>query len=381
MTEEMKSKYLIFGLILFLFVDSFIRYFAQNFIRLYDRFAYIDKSFPNFINSFANFDGVHYINIAKIGYTNNDFVFLPLYPSILHIFNYLAGNYLISGFLISILFLLADVFILKKYIPTIISKKQNYLWFFLLLITFPTSFFLNSLYSEVIFFFLVIGFFYFLAKENYPYAFLFAFLAPLTKLIGLFLIIPIGIFLISKYRAGKPRPYIFTLLFPLMGLSVYSLYLYLNGQHPLSFLTLHSTFGAERSTHMIFLPQVYYRYLKIFTRAAFNYQYFIAVVEFFFFNLTLMLLILDLRKILGKKERGQFFFNRLSLNLFSFTNILLPTLTGTFLSVPRFSLLSLSLFCYLAEIESKIVKMVTVSLFILLHIILLAFFTQGYFVS
>ena len=76
--------------------------------------------------------------------------------------------------------------------------------------------------------------------------------------------------------------------------------------------------------------------------------------------------------------------NRMSLiglNLFSLINIILPTLTGTMLSVPRFALLSLSFFIRLAEINNRAVKGILLIIFIIFYIALLTLFTEGYFVS
>jgi len=71
----------------------------------------------------------------------------------------------------------------------------------------------------------------------------------------------------------------------------------------------------------------------------------------------------------------------LSLNIFSFTNLLLPTLTGTFSSIPRYSLFSLSFFLYLSQLQSKRIKVGLAVVFITLQIVLLSLFVQGYFVG
>ena len=62
-------------------------------------------------------------------------------------------------------------------------------------------------------------------------------------------------------------------------------------------------------------------------------------------------------------------------------NLVLPTLTGTFSSIPRYALLSLSLFLYLGEMKNKFVRISVAVLFAFLHVVLLGFFIQGYFVG
>lgn len=155
-------------------------------------------------------------------------------------------------------------------------------------------------------------------------------------------------------------------------------YLYISTGDPLAFFHAQNVFGPGRSTQLILLPRVYFRYLKIFFTAQLNFQYFISFFEFFIFNFVFIILILDLIKIFKSKIKNYFLF---SLNLFSLTNILLSTFTGSFMSIPRFALLSLSFFVFLGRIKKG---WLTISLFIvffILHLITLVLFIQGYFVS
>jgi hypothetical protein len=74
-------------------------------------------------------------------------------------------------------------------------------------------------------------------------------------------------------------------------------------------------------------------------------------------------------------------YDRLALNLFSFANLILPTLTGTFSSVPRYALFSISIFLFLTEIKSRILKIIIAIVFIVFHVIILSLFGQGYFIG
>lgn len=161
-----------------------------------------------------------------------------------------------------------------------------------------------------------------------------------------------------------------------MGLFTYMIYLLKTTGDPFLFFNSQKVFGANRSTNLILLPQVYFRYLKIFFTASFNFQYFIAVIEFFIFNLVFLVLVFDLFYVLKKRNQ-----NLLALNLFSLANLILPTLTGTFSSITRYSLLSLSFFLFLSKIKSKVVKITLGFLFLILHLILFGFYLQGYFIG
>lgn len=331
---------------------------------------------PRFISAMANFDGIHYLLIARNGYSQFEQAFFPLFPLLIkYLTPVFFNNGLIAGLFLSNFSFLLGLFVIYK----ATGVKYN-LWLLLFIFSYPMSFFFGAVYNEGLFFLLFLGCLYFLRNKNYPLSAASAFLAALTRLVGVFLIIPIGIHWIFS-RAKKSLYVIFA---PLLGLATYCLYLWQTTGDPLYFLSSQPAFGANRSTHLILLPQVYWRYLKIFVTANHDFRYFISVFEFVLFNFVFMILVMDffkqvkLVKKLGVKVVN---YERLGLNLFSLANIILPTLTGTLSSVPRYALLSVSFFLYLAEIKSKWAKIFLALVLLLFHVFMVAYFVQGYFVS
>ena len=62
----------------------------------------IPSGLPNWLWSWGNFDGVHYLTIAKSGYDGfGTQVFFPLYPMLINGLSRLVPNYLLSGLIIS----------------------------------------------------------------------------------------------------------------------------------------------------------------------------------------------------------------------------------------------------------------------------------------
>jgi hypothetical protein len=104
----------------------------------------------------------------------------------------------------------------------------------------------------------------------------------------------------------------------------------------------------------------------------------VAVLEFVFLLFAGGVLVFEFLKLVKQKK---FNFVRAGLWSFSIINLILPTLTGTLTAVPRYSLLSLSIFLYLGEIKNRGLKLIIIGGFIILHIILFAFFVQGYYVT
>lgn len=377
--------------LIFRLTDLLVSYFSPYFIPYLGFFPYkeiaVQYNLPKLLTAFANFDGVHYLLIAKNWYTTYQQAFFPLYPLLIRwVAPIFSNNLLLTGLIISNLSFLLGLFIFLKYLKLTFANKQLTIWSVVFLLSFPTSFFFSAVYTEGLFFLFFLASLYFLKKERFILAGIFAFLASLVKLIGFFLIIFFLLKLIKnyKFKIRNFRLVVATLL-PGLGLGIYGLYLWRTMGDPLFFLHSQWAFGANRSSNLIFLPQVYYRYLNIFFKADLNFQYFISLFEFFTFNFVFIILILDLINNLkpaspaGRLKNKNI--NNLGLNLFSLINLLLPTFTGTFSSLPRYALFSLSFFIYLANIKSFLIRLVILISFILLHIITLSFFIQGYFVS
>jgi hypothetical protein len=383
-------SWILFHAAVYLIVPSIIPYLG---FFPYKEIA-IQYHLPPFFTSMANFDGVHYLGIAKSGYNQYEQAFFPLYPLTIFMLSYLlGGNFLLAGFLISSVSFFVGLFFFKQYLKEILEHPKHktllpsWRWAQLLLLAFPTSFFFTTVYTEGLFFLLFVLSLYCLKKERYSLAAVFGFLASLTRLAGVFLIIPFALDFLKKiqwklhiHNFKKRWPAIVPIFTPLIGLAVYCSYLWKTTGDPLFFLNAQSAFGANRSSHLMLFPVAIYRYIKIFLTAQWNFQYFISVVEFVCFSFVFIVLAYELFKII-RNRTSPVFYERLSLNLFSLANLLLPTFTGTFSSIPRYVLLSLSFFVTLGEIKNVYVKASLVTLFGLMHLLLFGFFMQGYFVG
>ena len=166
---------------------------------------------------------------------------------------------------------------------------------------------------------------------------------------------------------------------PLVGIGFYSIFLKLTTGDYFAFFSLQKVSNATRSTDLVLLPQVLYRYIKIFLTATPNFQYFVAAVEFITLIFVGALIFYDLLKIIKNSKKKQF--SLIGLHVYSISVLILPTLTGTLSSLPRYALPLLSTYLILAKVKSTHVKIVIVSIFLILHLILFSFFIQGYFVS
>ncbi len=315
----------------------------------------------------ANMDGVHYLSIAQNSYFQYEQAFFPLYPLMVRVIgNLIGGKYLYSSLLISHASFLMGLIIFYKLSIKIFSVDIAR-WAVIGLLLFPTSFFFVSVYTEGLFFFLIMACFYFFYERNWFLTGVFGGFATATRLVGIF-ILPALFFNWIKEKKRSLSAFL-GIVFSSSGLALYMFYLWNNYGDPLLFFHVQPAFGAGRSGgNIILLPQVIYRYLMIFFTARLSLDYLVALFEFFILFFAFYLLIKNFKKI------------PLSFQIFAWFSLLLPTLTGSLSSLPRYSLTIFPIFLALA-FENKIFKFIYLILSSILLFLLTSLFFRGYFVS
>lgn len=387
----------LFVLLFFITTNLVISYIATQTIPYLGYFSYpelLDKwELPLFIKRFASFDGLHYIKIATEGYAYNATAFLPIFPILIKgLINLTQVTPIIAGIMASISSLAVTLCFLPKYLSLINFDKKEINWFLIFFLLFPTSFFLQSVYSESVFIMFLIIALYSSAKKQFTIAMIMGYLAGMTRITGFLLCIPFFMTLFDTIKSPQDllknlkttilslniKKIVF-LLSPILGFSTYLLYLWITTGDPMRLAHTQVDFDQNRTLSVILPPQVLYRYLKILVTAKWNFQYFIACVELLTAIFACATLYFHAKNIIQKKYKQLAF--HAGLNLFAWTSLLLPSFTGTLLSFPRFVLPLFAIFIYLAKVKSFALKIGIVFIFAVLHVILLMSFIQGYFVS
>ncbi len=328
--------------------------------------------------SWANFDGEHYLAISIFGYKALEQAFFPVYPLLISFFAkpfysnsfFTLVNSTIAGLLISNISFFLSLLILYKLILLDFSKKTALVTIIMLLI-FPTSFYFGALYNESVFLLVSSSAFYLARKKRWVLGSIFGIVASATRAFGILLL---PVFLIEAYlQKEKMKNYFWIFLIPL-GLVLYMYYQYLTIGDPLAFYNLQSLVGEQHQSGVVLLPQVYFRYIKILlTLDIKNILYQTILLEF------LVGIIFFLLPIIGffKKVRISYLFYGLSA-------FLLPTIQGSFSSLPRYVIVIFPSFLILALIFSKqsaVYKLLWMILFITGLFIESMLFFRGYWVA
>jgi Gpi18-like mannosyltransferase len=249
----------------------------------------------------SNYDGERYVYLARYGYTNAEYFYFPLYFLFIRyfapFFGYGLASYVSSGIVLSHVFFIVALVGLWKLMRFDYGFK-SVLFTILLFFAFPTSFYFISIYTESLFLCVAILSFYFARKGEWVLAAFFAAVASGTRLVGisLFPALLIEYFLQKgsiRFSKKDILPLLYICISP-FGFIGYVLYLFKVAHDPLAFFHGIEIFGQQRSTKLVILPQVFYRYIfKILPQIPLSYfaGTFTTYLEFGIALLFLILLI------------------------------------------------------------------------------------------
>jgi len=369
---------------------------APNFLEYQPSFPYsaellATSQLPQWLYSWANFDGVHYLTIIEKGYvgTANIQAFFPLYPLTVAVLTRLLLNPIATGLIISGSLSTLLIVLLYSLVKQQFDNKLARITL-LVFLSFPTSFFFAAMYSESLFMVLVIGTFLAAYKRKWLAAGLLTALASATRVVGVMLVPALLIELalqtnpqlklfnltqlkltLLKLIVSKKKKLVFISL-GFLGLLTYMLFLTYEFGDPLYFFHVQSEFAGTRQESLVIYPQVWWRSLKILlTYRPLDLKYFAYIQEFIVGSLGLAGLLYAFKKV------------RASYVVFALLAFLVPTLTGTFSSMPRYMLVCFPIFILLAQVLKN--KKLALWLYLLVSTTLLIFntilFIQGYWVA
>ena len=373
------SSFVFWRLILFIFL-----FLAISIVQLQEKFLggnLEDYLRAPYLWAWVNFDGEHYLSIAYQGYLSLTHFYFPAYSLITKfiagLFNQNFITIVISGLLVSNVSFLVALIGLWKLIR--LDYKENIASLaILLLLVFPTSFYFGSLYTESLFLALVVWSFYFARKQKWLLAGILGAVLTATRVVGIALVPALIVEVWLQKRKNKKLslfwPIVGILLVPL-GLFVYMYYLKITTGDPLEFFHSVSIFGQQRSSSLILLPQVFYRYFfKVLPNV--NYDYF-PIVFSTFLEIIAAIIFLVLTIV-------SFFKLRLSYAFYLAAGYLIPTLSGSFSSLPRYVLVLFPGFILMAIWLSKKSRWLQTAVLLILFLALgiaTALFVRGYWVA
>lgn len=313
--------------------------------------------------SWANFDGMHYLNIAKNGYQTiigqSEYAFFPLYPLLINLVSRTGIDLYLSAHLVTLLSAIGFVLVLLKWASNYLKNPLTFLWLVLLS---PGAVFLSAIYSEPLFLFLTALTFYFADKKEWGKAALMTALATATRVNGVFLVL---FLLVKVLRSRRPLAIVHWPFISLSGLFAYMYYLWVTTGDSLVFF--HAQSGWQKST----LTAPWITFTNYFQALTFEFKpdltHLVVIIEVL---VTIILLYLLVNFWKQKKLDSAYKF-------YLSGSLALPLLTGSLGSMPRFSLSLFPLFLIIPLLPRGL-RIIHYSLFIILSIMGIILFTRGY---
>jgi len=330
---------------------------------------------------FVNFDGVHYLTLSTEGYRPLTYFYFPLYPLLIKLISGVITSGGVEqiaavGVCIANASFLIALYGFYLLIKIDYPKKIAYLAVVLLLVS-PASFYFGALYNEALFFAVCVWSFYFYRKKKWVYSGLLAALATATRVVGIAILPALMVELYLQWKKEKIKlvtPLI-SILLGFIGIGTYLVFMHFETGNFVEFISSVGIFGQQRSSSLVLLPQVFYRYIfKV--MPAINYNYFPVLLTTY--------LELAVAVIFGFLAILAFYKLRLSYTIFSLIAYLIPTLSGSFSSLPRYVLVLFPLYLLIALYVSKANKYMQISFLLIsvvINLLTAMLFYRGFWVA
>lgn len=366
---------------------------ADLFIEYAPTFPYYESlqslSLPKGIYSLGNFDGVHYLTIIESGYQAAELIqaFFPMYPLLVAGIAVILGTAvhpLVVGIGISVLCFMCALLVLRR-LDMNVHTTAAYC-------VFPTAFFFAGLYTESLFLLLILVFFSKLKARQYWQAALVCGLATSVRFVGIFLVFSlltavafpkntlISVQLLQKRVQQRWKQLIGLSAVSLSGVTAYMLYLWVTFSDPLHFITVQKSFNTGRNALFVLLPQTLFRGFKTVVLSDLNLRWITSLQEFGISCMFLCILLLITYEWVRQRPHRM----QLSWLVFSWGAYLLPTMTGTLASMPRYVLVCFPVFIWIGK-QLKTASMPVKVLYYVVSVALLCInivvFAQGRWVA
>lgn len=313
----------------------------------------------NQVNLRVHWDSFWYLKIAKEGYQYeagklSSIAFFPLYPMLIWLTSFILLSPNFAGWIISCVSLIAAGIFLFKLVNEF-HPKISPLEPVVLLLIFPTAFFLTSVYTESLFLALSVAFFYYLFKKQFFTAAILLSLACACRVNGLFLFIPFIYEFFKTYGLKKfINPQLGAFFIAPLGIISFMLYQQINFGDPLSFLKAQMEWGRRFTLN--------YEHFQFQTASSYaNFS-----TDLLFLAIGLISSLILLRKV------------RASYGLYVLTTTLGAFSTGTLMSIGRFILILFPIFILVASSKNKEFKFGWMFVSTLLLAVFTAMFVSNY---
>lgn len=204
---------------------------------------------PTFGSHLATWDAPHFLFLSEVGYVPGatSCAFYPLWPFLIRVGSWVTGgNHLVAGLLLANLFSFLGVLLFHELVRLRFERSVAD-WSVVFFLAAPGALFLQFIYSEPLFFLLLMAFCLALDRRRYDWVAAAGFYLPLTRAVGVFCVVPLLWHLLSQRRPG--RDYL-SLVGPLAGYACYFLAMRMLTGNPFEGFEAQKNWGVNSFWHL-----------------------------------------------------------------------------------------------------------------------------------
>ncbi len=162
---------------------------------------------PTTVSRFGRWDVTHYLILSQTGYAaqSPSCAFYPLWPAAIHLATAVAGGWpAVTSLLLANALSLVGLWLFYRLVERrcgpAVSRDS-----LILMLAFPGALFFSFPYSESLYLVLLMLFFWGLELKRWFWVAVGSFLLPLTRAVGIFIVLPLAWFLYEQWRTAGER--------------------------------------------------------------------------------------------------------------------------------------------------------------------------------
>jgi len=210
---------------------------------------------------FKTWDSAHYLFLSEEGYdeAGASAAFYPLWPALIGVARPLFGSSLLAALVLANLLSTAGLTIFHR-LAFDIAGRQAADAAILLALAYPGAIYYCFPYTESLFLLVTVSVFFLLAKGRLAQAAALSILAPPTRAVGVFLVIPLAWHVIADCRKGsRPWWHLTLAAAPLVGVALTLGFMWVQTGNPFAGMEAQASFASQGTVAKLFAPLSFLR--------------------------------------------------------------------------------------------------------------------------
>lgn len=198
--------------------------------------------------AYDTWDAPHYLWLADHGYVLGDQsnAFYPLFPFLIHLVSVALRSTFLAGLLVANICTFVAAYLFYRVSALVLRDERLAMVALILLLAFPTAFYMTLIYTESLFLALACGAFLALMTRRLGMAAALSFLMPLARPVGMYMIVPLAVAAVRRQsgRGLRLDRSVWLVAAPVLGSLAYLAIMYLSTGNAMEGFDAVNRFGS-----------------------------------------------------------------------------------------------------------------------------------------